>query len=248
MFEIGSSLREARIRQGYDLNEAEVGTKIRGKYLDALEEERFDVLPAPTYVKGFLRSYADFLGLDGQLYVDEYNTRYGSGSGSGEEDYVSSRPYRPSRRSSPAHRRFESRVLGLTLVGIVVAAALVFAAWKWGGAEPGPVANLDSRQTETSQAKASKPKKKAPVTLVLRAARGNSQLQVLRGSAAGEILFAGTLERGRMMRFTGRKLWINAASPENLSARLNGKGVRLSSAKRPVSVVVTKKGVARAPS
>src|SRR5215218_8829976 len=167
MFEIGSSLREARIRQGYDLAEAEVRTKIRGKYLDALEEERFDVLPAPTYVKGFLRSYADFLGLDGQLYVDEYTTRYGSG----EDDYVVSRPHRPSRRPSPAHRRFESRVLGLTLVGILVAAGLVFAAWKWGGAEPGPVANLDSRQQETSSATTTaRPKKRAPVTLLLRAA------------------------------------------------------------------------------
>ena len=246
MFEIGSSLREARLRQGYDLAEAEVGTKIRGKYLDALEEERFDVLPAPTYVKGFLRSYADFLGLDGQLYVDEYNNRYGSG----EEDYVVSRPYRPSRRPSPAHRRFESRVLALTLVGIVVAAALVFAAWKWGGAEPGPVANLQSRQPEGagSAPSSTRPQKRAPVNLLLRASRGNSQLQVLRGSATGEILFAGTLERGRMMRFAGRKLWINAASPENLSARLNGKAVRLSRAARPVTVVVTKKGVARAPS
>jgi hypothetical protein len=245
VFEIGSSLREARIRQGYDLAEAEVGTKIRVKYLDALEDERFDVLPAPTYVKGFLRSYADFLGLDGQLYVDEYTTRHGSG----EDDYVVSRPYRSSRRPSPAHRRFESRILGLTLFGIVVAAALVFAAWKWGGAEPGAVANLDSRRPESSGAATpGRPKKHAPVNLLLMAKRGNSQLQVLRGSAAGEILFTGTLERGRMMRFTGRKLWINVASPENLSARLNGKAVRLTTEHRPVSVVVTKKGVARAPS
>jgi hypothetical protein len=244
VFEIGSSLREARLKQGYDLAEAEVGTKIRGKYLDALEEERFDVLPAPTYVKGFLRSYADFLGLDGQLYVDEYNTRYGSG----EDEYVVSRPHRPSRRPSSAHRRFESRVLAFTLVGIVVAAALVFAAWKWGGAEPGPVANLQSRQPDGSGTPTSRPAKRQPVTLVLWAGRGNSQLQVLRGSAAGEILFAGTLEKGRMMRFTGRKLWLNAASPENLSARLNGKAVRLSRAARPVTVIVTKKGVRRAPS
>jgi cytoskeleton protein RodZ len=246
VFEIGSSLREARIRQGYDLAEAEVGTKIRSKYLDALEEERFDVLPAPTYVKGFLRSYADFLGLDGQLYVDEFNTRYGSG----EDEYVVSRPYRSSARGpSPAHRRLESRVLALALVGIILASSLVFAAWKWGGAEPGSVSGLASRQPEgETGTPGAKPKKNAPVNLLLMAKRGNSQLQVLRGSAGGEILFAGTLERGRMMRFTGRKLWINAASPENLSARLNGKSVRLSSERRPVTVVVTKKGVARAPS
>ena len=76
MFEIGTSLREARLRQGIELVEAEQATKIRAKYLRALEDERFELLPAQTYVKGFLRSYADYLGLDGQLYVDEYNSRY----------------------------------------------------------------------------------------------------------------------------------------------------------------------------
>src|SRR5215216_440782 len=245
MFEIGSSLREARLRQGYDLAEAEAGTKIRSKYLDALEEERFDVLPAPTYVKGFLRSYADFLGLDGQLYVDEFNARYGSG----EDEYVVSRPYRSSRSPSPAHRRMESRMLGLALLGIIVAAVLVFAAWKWSGAEPGPTASPESEQAESPAAgPAGKPKKHALVNLLLMAKRGNSQLQVLRGSAGGEILFQGTLERGRMMRFTGRKLWLNVASPENLTARLNGHAVRISTERRPVTVVVTKGGVARAPS
>ena len=76
MFEIGSSLKEARLRQGLDFPEIETGTKIRGKYLNALEEERFDVLPGETYIKGFLRTYAEYLGLDGQLYVDEFNSRY----------------------------------------------------------------------------------------------------------------------------------------------------------------------------
>ena len=76
MFEIGSSLKEARLRQGVDLNEAEAATKVRAKYLRALEDERFEILPAQTYVKGFLRAYADYLGLDGQLYVDEFNSRY----------------------------------------------------------------------------------------------------------------------------------------------------------------------------
>jgi cytoskeleton protein RodZ len=242
VFEIGSSLREARIRQGYDLVEAEAGTKIRSKYLGALEEERFEVLPATMYVKGFLRSYAEFLGLDGQLYVDEYNTRYGSG----DEDYVVSRPQRSRRRPSPAHRRFESRVLALALIGIVAAAALVVAAWKWGGTEAGTVANLDSRQpaVETTSTSTTPGRKKPAVTLVLHAVDGNSQLQVHRGSATGNILFQGTLERGRMLRFTGRTLWLNVASPENLQARLNGKAVLLSAEPRPVVVVVTKKGVA----
>src|SRR5215831_5841677 len=64
MFEIGNSLREARLRQQLDFAELEQQTKIRSKYLQALEDEQFDVLPAPTYVKGFLRNYADALGLE----------------------------------------------------------------------------------------------------------------------------------------------------------------------------------------
>jgi hypothetical protein len=95
MFEIGNSLREARLRQGLDFPEIEQATKIRPKYLRALEDEQFDILPGQTYVKGFLRSYAEYLGLDGQLYVDEYNSRYVSG----EEET----PFR-GRRSYPAPR------------------------------------------------------------------------------------------------------------------------------------------------
>ena len=76
MFEIGASLREARTRQGLDFPEMEQRTKVRAKYLRMLEEEGFDQLPAHTYIKGFLRTYAESLGLDGSLYVEEYNSRF----------------------------------------------------------------------------------------------------------------------------------------------------------------------------
>ena len=79
MFEIGSSLREARLRQGFDFDELEARTKVRAKYLRHLEDERFDQLPGHAYTKGFLRVYADALGLDGRLYVDEYNSRHVAG-------------------------------------------------------------------------------------------------------------------------------------------------------------------------
>ena len=64
------------MRQRVNIEELEQSTKIRAKYLRALEDERFELLPSHTYVKGFLRSYAEYLGLDGQLYVDEYNSRF----------------------------------------------------------------------------------------------------------------------------------------------------------------------------
>src|SRR5919197_5626866 len=75
MFEIGSSLREARTRRGLALSDVERDTRIRTRYLTALEEERFDALPGPAYAKGFLRTYADYLGLDAQQFVDEYDSR-----------------------------------------------------------------------------------------------------------------------------------------------------------------------------
>ena len=59
MAEIGATLREARMRARIDVSEIEAKTKIRAKYLRALENEEWDLLPGPTFVKSFLRTYAD---------------------------------------------------------------------------------------------------------------------------------------------------------------------------------------------
>jgi cytoskeleton protein RodZ len=72
MPEIGATLREARMRARIDVSEIEAQTKIRAKYLRALENEEWDLLPGPTFVKSFLRTYAHALGLDGKLLVEEY--------------------------------------------------------------------------------------------------------------------------------------------------------------------------------
>jgi hypothetical protein len=76
MAEIGSTLRETRIRKKIDITTVESATKIRAKYLRAIENEEWSVLPGPTYVKTFLRTYAQFLGLDAHLLVDEYAARF----------------------------------------------------------------------------------------------------------------------------------------------------------------------------
>jgi hypothetical protein len=64
------------MRQRIDISEVELETKIRAKYLRALENEEWDLLPGPTYVKSFLRTYAEALGLDGRLLVEEYKLRH----------------------------------------------------------------------------------------------------------------------------------------------------------------------------
>jgi cytoskeleton protein RodZ len=76
MPEIGETLRETRMRRRIDMTEVETATKIRAKYLRALENEEWDLLPGPTFVKTFLRTYADYLGLDSRLLVEEYRQRY----------------------------------------------------------------------------------------------------------------------------------------------------------------------------
>ena len=76
MPEIGATLREARMRARIDIAEIETATKIRAKYLRALENEEWELLPGPTFVKTFLRTYAEALGLDAKLLVDDYKMRH----------------------------------------------------------------------------------------------------------------------------------------------------------------------------
>jgi cytoskeletal protein RodZ len=76
MAEIGATLRETRMRARVDVSEIEAQTKIRAKYLRALENEEWDLLPGPTFVRSFLRTYAQALGLDDKALVDEYRRVY----------------------------------------------------------------------------------------------------------------------------------------------------------------------------
>src|ERR671937_2706944 len=73
---IGETLREARMRQRLDIADVEARTKIRAKYLRALENEEFGLLPGSTFVRTFLRTYAELLGLDPHRLVEEYRANY----------------------------------------------------------------------------------------------------------------------------------------------------------------------------
>jgi hypothetical protein len=234
VFEIGNSLREARLRQSLDFPEIEQGTKIRGKYLRALEDEQFDVLPAQTYVKGFLRSYAEYLGLDGQLYVDEYNSRFVVG----EEEPQS----RPRRSASPSRGvQVQSRVVLLTLLGIVSVTALVIVAWTRGEPQTVTPVGLGTTKSVTHQTPVV-PAAAKTVRLLVKASRGSCWLQVHKTSATGPILFQGTLDQGQQQLFAARKLWITLDRPENLVTVLNGHTRRL-----PVggvkTLIVTPRGI-----
>lgn len=72
MSTVGETLAAERRRQGKTLADVEAGTKIMGRMLDAIEHGRYDELPSPVYVKGYLQSYAKFLGMDEKPVLEAY--------------------------------------------------------------------------------------------------------------------------------------------------------------------------------
>jgi cytoskeleton protein RodZ len=246
VFEIGNSLREARLRQGFELPRVEADTKIRAKYLKALEEEQFDVLPGDTYVKGFLRTYSEYLGLDGQLYVDEYNSRFAR-----EEEPIA----QPRSARSARPRRMESNFVVVGLAGIVAVTILVVVAWKFGSSgtptpnllTPTGVGQSTQSTPPTTTAKTGTVSQPATTTklakLQLTATGGDCWVQVRKGSAAGELLYEGTLQQGQAQRFLKwKRLWLQLGAPVYLSVKLNGHHVG-NFPSRPAIIVVTAKGV-----
>ena len=211
MFEIGNSLREARTRRGMEFAQAEQTTKIRGKYLRALEEERFDVLPSETYVKGFLRTYADYLGLDGQLYVDEYNSRFVTG-----EDWQP-RARRSSSRQK-RERRLQANVVLIVLAAIALVTIVVITAWSSSGG---------GIKAPKKAATVSVPRKAVIPGLEITAVGGPSKVIVNRTGATGRMLYEGTLEKGHVQAFSGTRFWLNLGAPENLVIKVAGKRVHV---------------------
>src|SRR3954469_12018101 len=164
MPEIGQTLRETRMRNRIDITEVEAGTKIRAKYLRALENEEWDLLPGPTFVKTFLRSYADYLGLDSRQLVEEYKQRF---------ERPSTVELTPFARGPGGGRR-EQRRRGRALLGPGLAVVLVlvlilgalYALGSWGDDDSGGSANTAEKPTATPTKKSKKRKKPAAPTRV----------------------------------------------------------------------------------
>jgi cytoskeleton protein RodZ len=224
VFEIGNSLREARMRRGVDFAQAELATKIRGKYLRALEDEQFELLPAETYVKGFLRNYAEYLGLDGQLYVDEFNSRFVSG----EEHEPRAR--RSAARPQTRTRRLETGVVLGAIAVIAVLTVVVISAWKSTGDKPAAV---------THTASTAKAPSVIPPHFLVTARRGATHVTVRLGSASGPVRYDGTLQVGDApVAIRGsRRLWVQIDSPENVRVEVRGKPVRVRASGPAVRIV-----------
>jgi cytoskeleton protein RodZ len=119
MAEIGATLRAARMSARIDVSEIEAQTKIRAKYLRALENEEWDLLPGPTFVRSFLRTYAQALGLDAKALVEEYRLNYERPSEGALEPIVSTPSSSPTRGRVPA-RPSRGYMALVGVVGVVI--------------------------------------------------------------------------------------------------------------------------------
>jgi hypothetical protein len=246
MFEIGGSLREARLKRGLTPADVQRAIRIRDRYLQALEEERWELLPGDAYVKGFLRTYADYLGLDGNLYVEEYNSRFARP----EEAplLVPERFARSSRRGGGGG--FLRRVLAVALLVSVVAAVAAWRLDRSSGHKQG--AGSTSVPTTTGTTPVKKKHKRhvvarLPSRAVIVASRGSSWLEIRHRSLAGALIYEGTLAQGKTLpvKLTAGPVWIRFGDAPNVDLRLGGKLVH-GLPTQVGNVVLTSRGIRRA--
>ena len=256
MFEIGSALREARERKGLSFPQVEEDTKIRARYVRALEEEDFGVLPGATYTKGFLRAYADYLGLDGHLFIDEFNSRYHDPRREDDKPI-----YPPSHRRVRGHRRETSIVL-IALAAIVAIASMVFLSVGAGGTNhvdlPTPPAttpssSAGSSSTQQQPTTTTKKRHHAPRTYrITLTAAGDSWIYAHRGTPAGPaavsvkhtdlssyLMHAGEVAR---IRATG-PIAITIGAPGSITVAINGHTHPLPPG---LKFTITRKGISKA--
>lgn len=248
---IGESLREARLRHNVDIGEVSAQTKIRAKYLRALENEEFDQLPGPTYVRTFLRTYAEYLGLDGALLVEAYRAEHGAAS----ED----EPLTPFAPGATGRRGARDRGLNgpspmlsgplpvIAAVAAVIVVGLLLIGLVSGdddGDDPTPPP-VSTVETETDAEPKKRPggnreskqeRSKGPITLEITPA---TPTYTCVDDGAGEVLFEETTSEAE--RFRGKVLRVNLGNGQ-AKFSVDGEVVDLKGGPNPIGYQFSAKG------
>jgi cytoskeletal protein RodZ len=144
---IGPTLRKARNRRKVGLAEVEAAIKIRIRYLQAIENEEWDALPGDAYARGFIRTYAYYLGLDGERLAGDYRRTIAPAGDERVPKRVEPVPAAARREGSRLRSRLLVPAVCLALVAIVVAIALAGEEGEGGGSRVAPVATGAGRQS-----------------------------------------------------------------------------------------------------
>jgi cytoskeleton protein RodZ len=232
---IGDTLREARMRQRLDIADVEAKTKIRAKYLRALENEEFGMLPGPTFVKTFLRTYSEVLGLDPHLLVEEYRATYES-----REEMEQLQPLGPSpvgrdRRRGAGPPRGPWILLGLVVVAVVGALLVIGLV----GEDEEPDDQQAGQPTETQPRREQTERREPPPRprrVVLRIAPEAQTYACIDTGEGTDIRFEGILESPQTFR--GRRLRLNLGNT-SVQVTMNGEAVDVGSGAEPVGFEFT---------
>jgi|SRR5215211_596598 len=234
MPDIGATLQEARTRARIDISEVEAATKIRAKYLRAIESEEWELLPGPTFVKSFLRTYADYLGIDGRLLVDEYKLRHEPPV---EHDVQPLAPNlggeRPRRFRPPTISR--GWAIGLTIIGLLVLLTVL-----------GSLNERQSATLSTPTRPSSKPRRAAPAPVrphrvALQLMPTDSVYVCLRNSK-DELLLNETLEPGSEQKtYRSRRLRLTLGN-SSLKMKVNGRTMGVPESANAINYELTPAG------
>ncbi len=240
MFEIGTTLREARVRRNLTLQQVEEDTKIRVKYVQAMENEDFDIMPGATYVKGFLRTYSEYLALDPEVMIGEYRSR-GVKTGEIQEPFGG-----VSMLGAPRSHRGRNTVVFVAVICLLVLGVI----WILGrgsdkqpSTQPGALGITSPSPSASASVKPSSSPTAAAKIVVRVTASGDCWMEV-RTSAftSGKVLFSGTLTKGSHKEYRVNKLYLRLGNPGAVVVKVDGKTVDLKSNVGPWNVQVQKNG------
>ena len=250
MADIGTTLREARMRAKIDISEVEAETKIRAKYLRALENEEWSLLPGSTFVKTFLRTYADYLGLDGKILVEEYKVRFEPVS------TAELQPFKPQLggRREPTRPRGPSRgaVIGVVIVLLV---AVLYGLGKLFPSDSGDEGSVSRPRTSTGTTAAQRTRERARhrSSAAAPAKPRKAHLQLVATGSVWICLVDGTghqLIPGQIVQpqtttapttYTAKKFLVNFGNGR-VQMKLNGRTLEVPDTGGPVGYSVTGKG------
>jgi cytoskeleton protein RodZ len=237
MAEIGAALREARARARIEIAQMEAQTKIRAKYLRALENEEWELLPGPTYVKSFLRTYGDMLGLDGRSLVAEYKRSQETFQGPEDLGHFSKHMGgRTAQNQTPVGR----------YLAIGVSVVLIVAGGVWAYARSGS----DSGASDAASAVPATPTTQPPATpgavITVQVTAQRSVSMCARAGSRQLLRRTDYTAAERTPKLRGRSVLLTVSTPD-VVLRVDGVRTPVPAGNGPVSVTITDQGVTREP-
>jgi len=253
VFEIGNTLREARVRRNLTLQQVEEDIKLRVKYVQAMENEDWDVMPGVTYVKGFLRTYSTYLGLDPEVIIGEFRSRAVPPSQEHHEPFGGS-----SVIGKPHSHRGRNTIVIIAIVCLIALAAIyALGMMNDGDGNDEPTTKPDALgigSPSPSPSKSPKPEESSTAVpawqknlVKIEATDGDCWMEVRRNNASGVVLFSGTLQKGDREKFKGKDVWMSLGAPANVRLNVEGDNVKLKGDTGPWTVEVIEGRVVQGP-